>query len=111
MCRDVLTCLRSGVDNTFTIHGSHPTLTPVDLPLWLPLTTLDNMVQLYRACLLKELVKMIRTKRKPTISDTPSFQSDGRLSIASNDSASLETGAPPSTLLYDVDKQLSDTAS
>jgi hypothetical protein len=111
VCRDLLTCLRSGVDNTFTIRGSHPTLTPVDLPLWLPLTTLDDMVQLYRARLLKELVKMIRTKRKRTISDTPSFQSDGGLSIASDDSASSETSAPPSTLLYDVDKRLSDTAS
>jgi len=68
---------------------------PVDLPLWLPPTVLNNMVQLYRRRLLKELVKMIKTKHKRTISDTPSFQSHGGLSVASDDSPSLQTDSRP----------------
>ena len=102
MCRDVLTLLRNGDHNIFTVRGSHPALTPVDLPLWLPLTTLNGMVQLYRWRLLKELVKMIKTKHKRTHSDTPSFQSDGGLSIASDDSASSQTvSRPDGPRLYD----------
>lgn len=62
------------------------------------------MVQLYRGCLLKELVKMIKTKHTHTISDAPSFQSDGGLRIASDDVASSETAPRPEpTLLYDGD--------
>lgn len=95
MCRDTLSFLSNGDHNIFTIRGSHPALTPVDLPVWLPLTTLNGMVQLYRGRLLKELVKIIKTKHKRTISDTPSFQSDGGLSIASDDSASSQTDSWP----------------
>jgi hypothetical protein len=63
VCRDTLSLLSNGDHNIFITRGSHPALTPVDLPLWLPLATLNGMVQLYRGRLLKELVKMIKTQR------------------------------------------------
>ncbi|KIM74436.1 hypothetical protein PILCRDRAFT_801129 [Piloderma croceum F 1598] len=52
---------------------------------------------LYRVHLLKELVKMIKMKHKHTIYDMPSFQSDGGLSIASDDSASSQMVARPAS--------------
>jgi hypothetical protein len=91
VCWDLLSFLKGDDPNAFTVHGRHPALMPVDLPLWLPPTVLNNMVQLYHRRLLKELVEMIKTKHKHTISDTPSFQSDGGLSVASDDSPSLQT--------------------
>jgi hypothetical protein len=45
------------------------------------------MVALYRDLLLKELVAMVSLKHKRTYSDTPSLQSDGGFSLASNESA------------------------
>jgi hypothetical protein len=101
MCRDTLSFLSNSNHNIFTIRGSHPTVTPVDLPLWLPLKTLNGMVQLYRGRLLKELVKIIKTKHKRTISDMPSFQSDGGLSIASDGSSSQTVSRPERPPLYD----------
>jgi len=114
VCWDLLSFLKGDDPNAFTVRGRHPSLTPVDLPLWLPPTVLNNMVQLYRERLLSELVEMVKTKHKRTTSDTPSFQSDGGLSIASDDSASSQTVSrpdPTAPVLYDIGLRLSDTAS
>ena len=83
VCWDLLALLKINGEHP-VVRGRHASLSPVDLPPWLPTGTVTAMVALYRNRLLKELVAMVSSKHKRTYSDTPSLQSDGGFSLASN---------------------------
>jgi hypothetical protein len=50
----------SGDDSAFSVRGRHKTLYDVELPWWLPLEVLDNMVKVYEGHVRNELVRLRR---------------------------------------------------
>lgn len=91
MCWELLDVL--GFQSTVT-RGRHFTLTPVALPMWLPKTIVDSMMQRFGKHLLVEIQSLMeRDRTSSTHSRTPSIQSDAGLSATSDDSADF-TGPP-----------------
>jgi len=63
VCWDLLALLKINGEHP-VVRGRHPSLSPVDLPPWLPTGTVTAMVALYRNRLLKELAAMVSSKHK-----------------------------------------------
>ena len=92
----------------FHLCGHHPTISPVDLPPWVPADVLKQMVEWFRAFLYDELNTMmeIETAASELISvameakvghgRTPSMQSQGGLS----DTSKASSGATDHDLLF-----------
>lgn len=97
VCWELLKVLRDKTE-TFNVRGRHCTISPIDLPAWLPKADVREMITRFRFHLKAEVVSMMRTytfeiqKRgidklssRHTRTPSESVESDG-LSVSSGSS-------------------------
>jgi hypothetical protein len=97
VCWELLKILRSDT-NDLAVRGYHTTITPVDLPPWLPVDVVRTLLRIFRNRLREELDTMMTTYAEDKARDTvmppvvqqhrrnPSLQSDSGFSNASQTS-------------------------
>lgn len=77
-----------GESNDFQICGKHPTITPVELPPWIPIDTLKNLLRRFKDHLSNQIGVMMTSLQTPSGSlghrRVPSQQS--KYSATSDDS-------------------------
>ena len=60
VCSELLEVLSKGSEN-FEVRGHHATVTPVQLPRWLPRDVLEQMVVRFKNHLLREIFAMTQS--------------------------------------------------
>jgi len=71
-----------GLNDRFGVHGHHPTVCAVDLPLWLPFEALSQMVACFE--ILKHQIFTMMMQKKKHHRCTSSGQSDFATSTGSH---------------------------
>ena len=69
----------------FALRGNHRTLSPVELPSYLPYGVLEEMVTRFKTTLIDEITTLVEKKENQHFRNL-SDQSDGGLSVASDES-------------------------
>jgi hypothetical protein len=62
VCRELLDIL-IGETTDFNVHGHHRTVSPVQLPLWLPRNTMEQMVARFENILFREITVMMEARK------------------------------------------------
>jgi len=98
VCWDVLELLRnaSGMRAEFIVRGRHAVLSPVQLPIWLPVEIVQQMLQMYKQILVDKFKVLMSPNRVGGHSRLNSLQSNPGLSNASSEetSSSIVLGYP-----------------
>ena len=91
VCWDVLELLRNeqgGTRAEFIVRGRHAVLSPVQLPIWLPIEMVKRMLQIYKQILVDKIKVLMSPNRVGGHSRINSLQSNPGLSNASSEETS-----------------------